>query len=221
MLRCLTPDKPLAREARLSKREEQLVVMASEGLTDREIAQSLNLKPSTVKSYWVGVRQKVGGVNRTVAVVKAMAMIGQPAGASSSLSINLWWRIMCRSAPWIVIVTDEEGFITFISRPPGRGASEYMLGSELAKLAVGRSSLSMSRGLGNLRRGRAHVDCKAVLRISERTYIEVSGRLARVERNGRFGGAIYFVDSIQKCACGKARGTGPPTIMLIENERNL
>jgi PAS domain S-box-containing protein len=53
------------KEAQLSKRESQILNLASEGLIDIQIALKLGITPSTVSSYWVRMRGKVGQFSRT------------------------------------------------------------------------------------------------------------------------------------------------------------
>lgn len=49
----------------LSPRERAVVELAVEGMTDEQIAQSLEISPSTVNSYWVRIRGKIGQLSRT------------------------------------------------------------------------------------------------------------------------------------------------------------
>jgi len=54
----------------LSPREEQIVELCVEGLTNDAIAQKLNLSLGTVNTYWLRIKLKVGGQGRTGTVVK-------------------------------------------------------------------------------------------------------------------------------------------------------
>lgn len=56
----------------LSEREQQLITLASEGLTDTAIAHRLGISEPTVKSYWQRVRSKLGPYNRTELVAHAL-----------------------------------------------------------------------------------------------------------------------------------------------------
>ncbi len=49
----------------LSGREGEIVLLAVEGRTDEQIAQKLGITTSTVNSYWVRIRGKVGPLSRT------------------------------------------------------------------------------------------------------------------------------------------------------------
>lgn len=50
---------------KLSKREAEVLGLAMEGLTDRQIALRLEIQTSTVNSYWVRIRGKLGFLSRT------------------------------------------------------------------------------------------------------------------------------------------------------------
>lgn len=56
----------------LSEREQQLITLASQGLTDTAIAHRLGISEPTVKSYWQRVRSKLGPYNRTELVAHAL-----------------------------------------------------------------------------------------------------------------------------------------------------
>lgn len=56
----------------LSPRESQLLLLASEGLTDNGISQKLGISVATVNSYWVRIRSKLGAQSRTEAVAMAL-----------------------------------------------------------------------------------------------------------------------------------------------------
>jgi len=56
---------------KLSDQETAVLRLASDGLTDREIAQRLNVSEKTVDTYWSRIRQKLHARNRTHAVAIA------------------------------------------------------------------------------------------------------------------------------------------------------
>lgn len=55
----------LADHSHLSPRESEILHLAAEGLIDEQIAQRLEIRPSTVNSYWVRIRSKLGSHSRT------------------------------------------------------------------------------------------------------------------------------------------------------------
>lgn len=54
----------------LSPREEEIVELCVEGLTNEAIAQRLGLSVGTVNTYWLRIKMKVGGSGRTDTVVR-------------------------------------------------------------------------------------------------------------------------------------------------------
>src|ERR1700683_2358440 len=58
----------------LSDREEQVLLLSTKGLTDKEIAKKLGLSIATVNTYWGRIRTKRGGANRAELVAAALNM---------------------------------------------------------------------------------------------------------------------------------------------------
>ena len=56
----------------LSPREEQIVELCVEGLTNDAIAAKLGLSVGTVNTYWLRIKLKVGGLGRTDTVVRVI-----------------------------------------------------------------------------------------------------------------------------------------------------
>ncbi len=54
----------------LSPREEEIVELCVEGLTNEAIAHRLGLSVGTVNTYWLRIKLKVGGLGRTDTVVR-------------------------------------------------------------------------------------------------------------------------------------------------------
>lgn len=62
----LFPDRPASfRPEALSAREREVVDLAVLGYVDERIARELGVSPSTVNSYWVRIRGKLGPLSRT------------------------------------------------------------------------------------------------------------------------------------------------------------
>jgi DNA-binding CsgD family transcriptional regulator len=57
----------------LSPREQQIVVLAAEGLPDKNIAKQLGLTPGTVRTYWVRLRAKTNTRNRAELMSSVLA----------------------------------------------------------------------------------------------------------------------------------------------------
>jgi PAS domain S-box-containing protein len=63
--------------SKLSAREKEILNLAVEGLTDQQIALRLEISPSTVNSYWVRIRGKVGYFSRTELAAKTLRLEAQ------------------------------------------------------------------------------------------------------------------------------------------------
>ena len=48
----------------LSKRQEEILQAACDGLTDKLIAEQLGVSPRTLEGHWRAIRHKLGSVNR-------------------------------------------------------------------------------------------------------------------------------------------------------------
>ncbi|MES1147274.1 MAG: LuxR C-terminal-related transcriptional regulator [bacterium] len=56
----------------LSPREEEIVELCVEGLTNEAIAHKLGLSVGTINTYWLRIKLKVGGLGRTDTVVRVI-----------------------------------------------------------------------------------------------------------------------------------------------------
>jgi len=73
----LSPDEEARLIERLSTRELETVRMASEGMTDRDIAQALGIAVGTLNTYWTRIRSKVGLHTRSDIVRAVLAFHGR------------------------------------------------------------------------------------------------------------------------------------------------
>ncbi len=113
----------------LSEREQQLITLAAQGLTDTAIADRLGISEPTVKSYWGRVRSKLGPCNRTELVAHAMReesnrVVTELNGeilrlrdamsreAQRALDIH---REMLENAPDAVFAVDDQGFFLWLN----------------------------------------------------------------------------------------------------------
>ncbi len=81
----MTPE--LFDRSRLSAREDAILEAAIEGMTDVQIAQRLAISQSTVNSYWVRIRGKLGQLSRTELV--ALALKAQARTAMDAVNAQL------------------------------------------------------------------------------------------------------------------------------------
>ena len=114
---------------KLSEREQQLITLAAEGLTDITIAHRLGISEPTVKSYWGRVRGKLGPYNRTELVAHALREEGARAVAELSEEIErlrstidgtdrealALQREMLENAPHAVLAVDQDGCFVWLN----------------------------------------------------------------------------------------------------------
>lgn len=62
-----------ARSSDLSKREVEVLRLGALGATDGEISDRLSISVPTLRTYWLRIRNKIGGINRTHAIALAVA----------------------------------------------------------------------------------------------------------------------------------------------------
>jgi DNA-binding CsgD family transcriptional regulator len=123
------------------KREEQVVVLAAGGLTDKEIAGRLGISPDTVGTYWRRVLARFHAASRTECVAKYLEirnrqtlenlefvneclhlvnehLLTHGPGRSPSAIAD---AILASIQQWIVVV-DSEGNLVFSNKPTKSGA---------------------------------------------------------------------------------------------------
>ena len=62
----------LNKVAHITTREQEILLLAAKGMSNKEIAERLGLRPSTIKSHFVEVFSKLGVSSRTEAVINAL-----------------------------------------------------------------------------------------------------------------------------------------------------
>lgn len=72
----------------LSPREEQIVALCAEGLTNEAIAHELGISLGTVNTYWLRIKLKVGGLGRTDTVVRIIKERAEKALRESNVERN-------------------------------------------------------------------------------------------------------------------------------------
>jgi len=59
----------------LSGRETQVVLLAADGLTDKEVAIHLDLQLATIRTYWERIRMKLGTTNKVQSISRVLAQL--------------------------------------------------------------------------------------------------------------------------------------------------
>lgn len=121
------------------KREEQVLVLAAGGMTDKEIALRLGISPDTVGTYWRRILAKFQAASRTEVVAKytedraraavdnlryvneclklvADHMIEQARETGAVASTSLPDAILASVADWVLLI-DVQGEVLFSNRP--------------------------------------------------------------------------------------------------------
>lgn len=96
----------------LSDRERAVLALAAAGLTDKEIADHLKLATSTVKSYWIRIRQKTGGLNRTQAVASNFQ-----AQHAEIAEREAWLRAIAQALNLRAFIVNVRGRVLFAAHP--------------------------------------------------------------------------------------------------------
>jgi len=123
----------------LSPREQQLIGMAGEGLTDTAIANRLGISEATVNTYWGRIRVKLGPHNRTELVAIALREEYEKRieelKAESSEAPD--YGAILRAAPDALLLVTENGMIQDANL-----AAAEMFGYEIGEL-VDKSLMSL------------------------------------------------------------------------------
>jgi DNA-binding CsgD family transcriptional regulator len=119
------------RNLALSQREEEILLLASRGLTDRQISAELGIRAGTINTHWSRIRLKLGAATRSEAVsilLKEKAMATQQAleqekeallsEVSHRQQIEMELRssrqllqVVLSNAPIIIWVMDRDGTV--------------------------------------------------------------------------------------------------------------
>jgi DNA-binding CsgD family transcriptional regulator len=92
---------------KLSEREEEILRLAAQGLTDKAIAASIGVQISTVRTYWDRLKTKLDATNRTEAVARSLRPIPTDSGGASALGR------FAESIPYLFALVDGSGQVEF------------------------------------------------------------------------------------------------------------
>jgi PAS domain S-box-containing protein len=136
----LTLDEPLMKSqdvagGMLSEREREVLFLAGDGLTDKEIALRLGIGPKTVRTYWDRMRAKLGAASRTEVLAKALRAAYDELAASEQRI-----RMFVQHMPVMFNAFDEEGNVILINeevqRATGYPPEELVNNPQLYELLV-------------------------------------------------------------------------------------
>jgi PAS domain S-box-containing protein len=104
------PLPPSHRSALLSEREREVLFLAADGLTDKEIAQHLGIGPKTVRTYWDRMRAKLGAASRTQALAMALRSAYDELAQREAR-----YRQIVEGLPAVVLALDDLGQVEFFN----------------------------------------------------------------------------------------------------------
>ncbi len=112
----------------LSEREKEVLFLAGDGLTDKEIALRLDIGQKTVRTYWDRMRAKLGAASRTEVLAKAV-QTALDAVAESEKRL----RVFVDNMPVMFTAFDEDHKIILVNkeceRLSGYSAAQYYDGT--------------------------------------------------------------------------------------------
>ena len=133
----------------LSEREIEILDCAIRGLTDQQIGAAINISPSTVNSYWVRIRGKLGHLSRTELVSRVVQQRAQEENSNlrariAQLEAELAWTktgaLTCENADLLRVAFESHAEATFILSDDGA----ILLASERACQVFGLSPREMA-----------------------------------------------------------------------------
>jgi PAS domain S-box-containing protein len=105
------PERPIP----LSDRERDVLFLAADGLTDKEIAHRLGIGAKTVRTYWDRVRGKLGASSRTQALAMALR-----AAYDELAEREARFRTFVERLPAYFVALDEAGQILYMNEEVAR-----------------------------------------------------------------------------------------------------
>jgi PAS domain S-box-containing protein len=114
----------------LSNREVEVALLAAQGLTDKEIADRLNVSPGTLRTYWERARTKMDARSRSHVIAKLLVSNFERTQREIEDEVHTIKLFMVSSAEHALIVTDPQGIIQIwnpgVERVLGYKADEWV-----------------------------------------------------------------------------------------------
>jgi DNA-binding CsgD family transcriptional regulator len=192
----------------VSTRERQILERAMEGMTDKEIACDLGISPATVKSYWLRIRQKVGGLTRTEAVARVLQQRHSQGGGEASVALEMaaggvgdplemarWWQSVCEFSGFAAMFIAPDGTIRGCTRCPDGICERRILGHSMVELLVPRCRRPYRHAVqavrSSLRPERLEVTVECP---DSGVHVDLAGRLAPIREGSVVLGYAYFLE---------------------------
>jgi PAS domain S-box-containing protein len=191
----------------LPARQKQLLDLACEGLSDRQVALQLGISVETVRSHWRDIRARFGGSNRAhiIAVCIAARVQEKPAFIEPEVDvvdprtepeIGLWTSVLRSIATPMSIAWGRSGTVVFVNqaleklmgRPARYPASRYEYANgyhpsgELMKPEDWAISRTIDEG--------TPTEVEMIFQRADGTWLEVHSSAVPIRQNGEVVGAI-------------------------------
>lgn len=96
----------------LTNREREILLLAAEGHTDKEIAERLGITHGTVATHWTRMRERTGTVNRAQVMAQAIARIVRQTEAELSKTAGLYQALIESLEDFAVFLFDRDRVVT-------------------------------------------------------------------------------------------------------------
>lgn len=183
----------------LSTRETEILRLACSGCTDKQIAAEIGISPATVKSYWIRIRQKIGGSNRTEAVARAIQLQFGSSNGKAVVSPNIistpkgpWYRALLDRLDLCLIAIDSHGRIVFIEHALPRQDPLSLIGCKFEDLCVGDSKEDYRRAIGQTNLGKS-APVRLRLQMEDGKSVQIMGELVPTSDDSGYVGASLII----------------------------
>lgn len=135
----------------MSARESEIVNLATQGLTDKEIALDLGIRFTSVKSHWARIRRKLQAANRAQVIALQVRRDAGPAVPNDLRDelqrLRACWSTLMQHSPLFVAVMDGHGRVQWCGQRDLPQLAENLIGRPIADLVTEDSREKLSRAL--------------------------------------------------------------------------
>ncbi|RYG26206.1 PAS domain S-box protein [bacterium] len=92
----------------LTNREREVLLLAAEGLTDKEIAERLGITRGTISTHWTRMRERTGTINRAQVMARSMSHIVRESEAELARTASLYQSLVETLEDFAVFLLDHQ-----------------------------------------------------------------------------------------------------------------
>lgn len=100
--------KRIMSKLEITNREREVLLLAAQGLTDKEIAERLGITRGTVSTHWTRMRDRTGTINRAQVVARAMSDMVRASEAELTRTASLYQTLVETLEDFAVFLQDLE-----------------------------------------------------------------------------------------------------------------